>query len=110
MTYDSFGNELSYTDENGLVSQTSYDSETGEETETIHAVGTEYESKDKEYVSADGLKTMTVDNYGRVSIDIQDAFGNTIISKDEAAGTWTESTYDYGDEDDDSSNLSLIHI
>lgn len=47
---------------------------------------------------------MTVDNYGRVSIDIQDAFGNTIISKDEAAGTWTESTYDYGDEDDDSSN------
>lgn len=104
VTYDSFGNELSYTDENGLVSQTSYDSETGEETETIHAVGTEYESKDKEYVSADGLKTMTVDNYGRVSIDIQDAFGNTIISKDEAAGTWTESTYDYGDEDDDSSN------
>ena len=83
---------------------TSYDPETGEETETIHAVGTEYESKDKEYVSTDGLKTMTVDNYGRVSIDIQDAFGNTIISKDEAAGTWTESTYDYGDEDDDSSN------
>ena len=96
MTYDSFGNELSYIDENGLVSQTSYDPETGEETETIHAVGTEYESKDKEYVSTDGLKTMTVDNYGRVSIDIQDAFGNTIISKDEAAGTWTESTYDYG--------------
>ena len=104
VTYDSFGNELSYIDENGLVSQTSYDPETGEETETIHAVGTEYESKDKEYVSTDGLKTMTVDNYGRVSIDIQDAFGNTIISKDEAAGTWTESTYDYGDEDDDSSN------
>lgn len=104
VTYDSFGNELSYIDENGLVSQTSYDLETGEETETIHAVGTEYESKDKEYVSTDGLKTMTVDNYGRVSIDIQDAFGNTIISKDEAAGTWTESTYDYGDEDDDSSN------
>ena len=102
VTYDSFGNELSYTDENGLVSQTSYDPETGEETETIHAVGTEYESKDKEYVSTDGLKTMTVDNYGRVSIDIQDAFGNTIISKDEAAGTWTESTYDYGDEEDDS--------
>lgn len=104
VTYDSFGNELSYIDENGLVSQTSYDPESGEETETIHAVGTEYESKDKEYVSTDGLKTMTVDNYGRVSIDIQDAFGNTIISKDEAAGTWTESTYDYGDEDDDSSN------
>ena len=104
VTYDSFGNELSYTNENGLVSQTSYDPETGEETETINAVGTEYEYKDKEYVSTDGLKTMTVDNYGRVSIDIQDAFGNTIISKDEAAGTWTESTYDYGDEEDDSSN------
>ena len=104
VTYDSFGNELSYTDENGLVSQNSYDPETGEGTETINAVGTEYESKDKEYVSTDGLKTMTVDNYGRVTIDIQDAFGNTIVSKDEAAGTWTESTYDYGDEEDDSSN------
>ena len=31
MTYDSFGNELSYIDENGLVSQTSYDPETGEQ-------------------------------------------------------------------------------
>lgn len=41
---------------------------------------------------------MTVDHYGRVTITIQDAFGNTIISKDEAAGTWTESTYDYGSE------------
>ena len=104
VTYDSFGNELSYTDENGLTSQTSYDPETGDETETINAVGTEYESKDTEYVSADGLKTMTVDNYGRVSIEIQDAFGNTVISKDEAAGTWTESTYDYGDDEDDSSD------
>lgn len=99
-TYDSFGNELSYTDENGLVSKTSYDSETGEETETINAVGTEYESKEKEYQSADGLKSMTVDDYGRVSIDIQDAFGNTVVSKDEAAGTWTESIYEYGSEED----------
>ena len=98
VTYDSFGNELSYTDENGLVSKTIYDPETGDETETISAAGTEKESKDKEYVSADGLKTMTVDHYGRVTITIQDAFGNTIISKDEAAGTWTESTYDYGSE------------
>ena len=102
-TYDSFGNELTYTDENGLISQTSYDPETGEETETIHAVGTEYESKDKEYRSTDGLKTMTVDEYGRVSIDIQDAFGNTVISKDEAAGTWTESVYEYGSEDTEDS-------
>ena len=108
VSYDSFGNELSYTDENGLVSKTSYDPETGEETETINAVGTEYESKDKEYQSADGLKSMTVDDYGRVSIEIQDAFGNTLISKDEAAGTWTESIYEYGigedsgnDSDDD---------
>ncbi len=100
VTYDSFGNELTYTDENGLVSKTMYDPETGEETETIHAVGTEHESKDKEYRSADGLKTMTVDDYGRVSINIQDAFGNTIVSKDEAAGTWTESIYDYGSGED----------
>lgn len=80
-TYDSFGNELTYTNENGLLSQTVYDPETGEETETTDAVGTEYESKDKEYRSEDGLKTMTVDNYGRVSIEIQDAFGNTVISR-----------------------------
>ena len=104
VTYDSFGNELSYTDENGLVSKTSYDPETGEETETIHAIGTEYESREKEYRSADGLKTMTVDDFGRVSIAIQDAFGNTIISKDEAAGTWTESIYEYGSEAGDGEN------
>ena len=62
-------------------------------------MGTAYESKDKEYISADGLKTMTVDAYGQVNISIQDGFGNTLISKDEAAGTWTESTYEYGSED-----------
>ena len=101
VNYDSFGNEISRTDENGLISKTSYDPETGKETETINAVGTEYESKDKEYQSADGLKTMTVDEYGRVSIEIQDAFGNTVISKDEAAGIWTESIYDYGSEKDE---------
>lgn len=100
VTYDSFGNELNYTDENGLTSRTSYDPETGEETGTIEAVGTEYESKYREYQSTDGLKTMTVDNYGRVTINIQDAFGNTITSKDEAAGTWTESVYEYGSEED----------
>ncbi len=42
---------------------------------------------------------MTVDAYGQVNISIQDGFGNTLISKDEAAGTWTESTYEYGSED-----------
>ena len=103
ITYDSFGNELTYTDENGLVSKTSYDPETGEETETINAVGTEHESRDQEYRSEDGLKTMTVDEFGRVTIDIQDAFGNTIISKDEAAGTWTESVYEYGSSEEDGS-------
>ena len=41
---------------------------------------------------------MTLDEYGRAAIDIQDAFGNTIISKDEASGTWTESVYEYGTE------------
>ena len=66
--------------------------------ETIEAVGTEYESKDKGYVSTDALKTMMLDEYGRTAIDIQDAFGNTIISKDEASGTWTESVYEYGTE------------
>ena len=98
-TYDTFGNELTYTNENGLVSRMSYDSETGEEVETVNAVGTEYESKDKEYISSDTLKTMTLDEYGRVSIDIRDGFGNTIICKDEAAGKWTESTYEYGTEE-----------
>lgn len=101
--YDSFGNELAYTDENGLVSRTSYDPETGEETETTEAVGTEYESQDKEYCSGDGLKTMTVDHYGRVTINISDAFGNTVISKDEAADTWTESIYEYGSSEEDGS-------
>ncbi len=109
ITYDSFGNELTYTDENGLVSKTTYDPETGEETETVEAAGTEYESKDKEYRSEDGLKTMTVDDYGRVTINISDAFGNTVISKDEAAGTWTESIYEYGsDEDNVSDNTGDI--
>lgn len=53
--YDSFGNCLSTTDEDGLVTKTSYDPETGDEKETIEAVGTEYESKDKGYVSTDAI-------------------------------------------------------
>ena len=108
ITYDSFGNSLSITDEDGLITKTSYDPETGEEKESIEAVGTEYESKDKGYVSADALKTMTLDEYGRASIDIQDAFGNTIVSKDEASGTWTESVYEYGtDTTDDEEDVDL---
>lgn len=102
ITYDSFGNELSYTDKNGLTSRTSYDPETGNETEIIEAAGTEYESVKREHQSADGLKTMSVDEYGRVTISIQDAFGNTIINKDEVAGTWTESVYEYGSSEDGS--------
>ena len=38
---------------------------------------------------------MTLDEYDRATIDVQDAFGTTIISKDEASGTWTESVYEY---------------
>ena len=44
----------------------------GRKKETIEAAGTEYESKDREYVSTDALKTMTLDEYGRATIDIQD--------------------------------------
>ncbi len=100
-SYDTFGNELSHTSENGLTSKTSYHADTGEETETIHAIGTEYETTEKQYISTDTLKTMTVDDGGRVKIDIEDAFGNIFISKDEATGTWTESIYDYGSGEDD---------
>ncbi len=100
-SYDTFGNELSHTSENGLTSKISYHADTGEETETIHAIGTEYETIEKQYISTDTLKTMTVDDGGRVKIDIEDAFGNTLTSKDEAAGTWTESIYDYGSGEDD---------
>lgn len=97
-TYDSFGNVLSHINENGLKYKAVYDPETGEKTETINAVGTENESRDKVYTSPDGLKSMTVDDNGRVTIEITDAFGNTIISKDEAAGIWTESVYEYGNQ------------
>lgn len=102
ITYDLFGNKLQVTDENGLISKISYNPETEEEMEISNSVGTEYETTDKEYVSSDSLKTMTVDEYGRVSIDIQDSFGNTILSKDEATGIWTESTYEYGSSKGDS--------
>ena len=99
MTYDSFGNELSFINEKGIVIKRLYDSETGKEVETVSAVGTEYESADKEYSSSDTLKTMNFDEYGRVSIEIRDGLGNTVINKNEAAGTWTESIYDYGSEE-----------
>lgn len=102
IVYDSFGNKLQVTDENGLTSKMSYNPETEEEAEIVNSVGTEYETTDKEYVSSDSLKSMTVDEYGRVSIEMQDSFGNTILSKDEASGTWTESTYDYGSSEGES--------
>lgn len=98
IVYDSFGNELSNTDELGLTTTASYDSETGDEKESTYAAGTEYESTSREYVSTDQLKSMVVDEYGNICITISDGLGNILVQKDEAAGTWTESTYDYGSE------------
>ncbi len=99
--YDSFGNEVSYTDVNGLVTTGVYDEETGEILSIKDAVGTEYESDVEQYISEDGQKSLNVDSYGRSVIEIKDAFGNVVIEKNEAAGTWTESVYDYGDEESD---------
>ena len=39
------------------------------------------------------------DAFMKLVLSMKDGFGNTLISKDEAAGTWTESTYKYGSED-----------
>lgn len=98
ITYDSFGNELSYKNEKGVITRTTYEEETGENLECVTTAGTGQETSSREYRSADTLKRMTVDEAGRVSIAIEDSFGNTIVSKDEKGGTWTESTYDYGEE------------
>ena len=116
--YDSFGNELSYTDERGTVTKIIYDEKTGDEIKTVNSAGTEYETDENTYISSDGLKTMMVDHFGRVTIDIHDAFGNSVIIKDEAAGTWTERIYEYGnagaddveiDEDDENeSNTEFV--
>lgn len=97
-TFDSFGNELTYTDQKGLVTRMTYQEDTGEEDTTIAAAGTPYEEKEQSYLSEDGSASMRLDAYGRCTVEINDAFGNTIIRKDERAGTWTESEYDYGTE------------
>lgn len=98
MTYDSFGNELTYTDQDGIVSRTTYNEETEETVAETNAAGTSYETKDQNYTSEDGLSHMTLDTFGRCFVEIKDVFGNTVICKDEKEGTWTESEYDYGGE------------
>lgn len=97
-TYDSFGNELSSVNEKGMKTTYRYHEETGEEAGSVTAVGTAQESHDDTYTSEDSLKTMTLDSYERCTVQIQDGLGNTMIEKDEKAGTWTESEYEYRDE------------
>lgn len=97
-TYDSFGNELTYTNRKGLVTKTTYQEETELEENITAAAGTQYEETEKNYLSTDGTSSMKLDSYGFGTIEIKDSFGSTIIRKDEKAGTWTESDYDYGEE------------
>lgn len=97
-TFDSFGNELTYTDRSGLTTSSEYDENTGEEIKSVDAVGTDYESTDNTITSEDKLKTMVIDHYDRCAVEIRDAFGSTVLEKDEKAGTWTERIYDYGSE------------
>lgn len=113
-TFDSFGNELTYTDRSGLTISSEYNENTGEEIKSVDAVGTDYESTDNTITSEDKLKTMTIDNYDRCVVEIRDVFGSTVLEKDEKAGTWTERIYDYGsekleeDEEDDGSVDGLL--
>lgn len=95
ITYDSFGNELSYTDEKGNVTRTTYNEEKGEEESVTENAGTESETTDKSYTSEDGLNSAEIDEYGRCHIEIKDSYGNIIMEKDEANGTWTEYEYVY---------------
>lgn len=97
-TYDSFGNELTYTNQKGLVTKTTYQEETELEENITAAAGTQYEETEKNHLSTDGTSSMKLDSYGLATIEIKDSFGNTTIRKDEKAGTWTESDYDYGEE------------
>lgn len=97
-TYDSFGNELTYTNQKGLVTKTTYQEETELEDRITAAAGTQYEETEKNHLSTDGNSSMKLDSYGFGTIEIKDSFGNTRIRKDEKAGTWTESDYDYGEE------------
>lgn len=98
--YDYFGNELSNIDENGIKTVYTYNEETGEEERSVSSPGTQYESREITHNSEDALKTMTLDYYNRCTVEMKDAFGNTVISKEEKEGTWTESVYDYGEEKD----------
>lgn len=95
ITYDSFGNELSYTDEKGNVTKTIYNEEKDTEESVTENAGTELETTEQAYTSEDGLKSATIDEYGRCHIVIRDSYGNTVIEKDETNGTWTEYEYVY---------------
>ena len=98
---DSFGNVVSGKDENGLLYVYTYDEERNEISSDVSAKGTIYETEELSAHTEDNLKTMSLDRYNRCTVSISDDFGNTIVSKDERAGTWTESDYFYGDEDDE---------
>lgn len=94
--YDFFGDVLRITDRNGIVSTYEYDEESGEIVAQTEAKGTIYESTDFSVHTKDNLKSMSLDLFNRCTVHIRDDFGNVVISKDEKAGTWTESEYDYG--------------
>ncbi len=94
--YDFFGNIVSITARNGLVSVYSHDEENGQIISQVEAKDSIYESQDRSVHTEDNLKSMSLDTYNRCTIDFYDDFGNVTISKDEKAGTWTESEYDYG--------------
>lgn len=102
-TYDDFGNELSSINEKGLKTVYSYNGDTGEEEKSVTAVGTQFEAEEKDYILEDSLKSMAIDSFNRCSVEIMDSFGNAIIEKDEKTGTWTESDYEYDNEDEENS-------
>lgn len=99
-SFDSFGNEVSNKDRKGVFSTYTYNEDTNEEMGSVYAKGTAYETSDEACHTEDHLKTMSLDYYNRCTVTQSDSFGNTIISKDEKNGTWTESDYDYGDGQD----------
>lgn len=101
-SYDSFGNEVGNKDRKGVVSTYTYDQDTSEEVSSVYAKGSMYEITDKTFHTEDNLKTMTLDNYDRCLVNQTDAFGNTVIEKDEKNGIWTENVYEYGDENHES--------
>ena len=107
--YDEFGNTMSETDKNGVKNKTTYDPLTGEELTTIENANSAYATDTKTWASEDGLKTFTMDKFGRIEVSISDEFGNEIINKSEISGTWTENDYEYSeyneeDEDEDEVN------